>query len=110
MTDQFVASTASLYDSDELASIHETQLRALKHLHGANTMMSSLGEYAQAQMATLGPELARHTRALRQLKKDMDAVFKRIRELRARMQKAQQSGSGGAPERTESIDEDFLHQ
>lgn len=91
--DSFAMSLTTLISNEDLSAIQQTQLQTLKSLHLSNVLFSTFLDLSDAEYESTGFRLRKHMKLLKNLKKDLQDVHKKInqvKDLAGQLQKARQ--------------------
>lgn len=77
-----------LINAGHLAELRRLQLQILGGLQDGNAVLAHVNDFAARSLAAAAADFARHTRQLAAMRADLDHVFKRVRTLKEKLQKA----------------------
>eukprot|EP00698_Gefionella_okellyi_P022840 TRINITY_DN7643_c0_g1_i1.p1 TRINITY_DN7643_c0_g1~~TRINITY_DN7643_c0_g1_i1.p1 ORF type:complete len:111 (+),score=9.42 TRINITY_DN7643_c0_g1_i1:45-377(+) len=76
-----------LVSDSDCSFIESTQVQILKRLQHANLEIARFNDHSRIQFALVAPIFTQYTKTMKELKKDLDVITKRIRALRIRLVK-----------------------
>eukprot|EP00026_Physarum_polycephalum_P016635 Phypoly_transcript_17591.p1 GENE.Phypoly_transcript_17591~~Phypoly_transcript_17591.p1 ORF type:complete len:135 (+),score=26.11 Phypoly_transcript_17591:344-748(+) len=82
-TSMFVAEVASIINHEDINGILATQAEVQQRFKESNESLTHFNEFSATTYTNLSGEYERHTKALKEMKKDLDNVFKRIRQMQS---------------------------
>jgi len=77
----FHTEVSSLMNHSDIQSILKAQASVFQKFTESKQTLASFNEFSASMYAALAPEYDKHTKMLKEMKKDLDSVFKRIRNL-----------------------------
>ncbi|NP_001143377.1 uncharacterized LOC100276011 [Zea mays] len=75
----------SLVDPDDVASIRQTQHLIMGRLQDSNAVLTHFNEYSERCFVEVSGDFASKTRLLKSMKADLDHIFTKLREMKARL-------------------------
>eukprot|EP00897_Mesotaenium_endlicherianum_P009234 jgi/Mesen1/8339/ME000461S07755 len=82
-----VQEVRDLMPADDLAELQQLQLTILGRLQDSNAVLAHFNDFSARSLAAVVNDFSRNTRLLRGMRTDLDAIFRRIRNLKERIKK-----------------------
>ncbi|KAK3146646.1 hypothetical protein QOZ80_3BG0269380 [Eleusine coracana subsp. coracana] len=83
--EEVAARFRSLVDTDDVASIKQTQNLILGRLQDSNAVLTHFNEYSEQCFVEVSSDFANKTRLLKSMKADHEHIFTKIRGMKARL-------------------------
>ncbi|XP_062506900.1 kxDL motif-containing protein 1-like [Corticium candelabrum] len=81
----FVERTIGMVNREDINSILELQNNMLQRFEKSNTQLDRLNEFSRQRYLKTVEQFRHHTRILVKMKRDLDSVFRRIKDLKQRL-------------------------
>ncbi|XVF23122.1 hypothetical protein REPUB_Repub13aG0010500 [Reevesia pubescens] len=75
----------TLIDANDLDSLKHLQLLILGRLQDSNAVLSHFNEYSEHCFAEVSSDFSRNTRLLKSMKSDLDYIFQKLRNMKAKI-------------------------
>ncbi|KDP34936.1 hypothetical protein JCGZ_09224 [Jatropha curcas] len=75
----------TLINGDDLDSLKQLQHLILGRLQDSNAVLSHFNEYSEHCFAEVSSDFARNTRVLKSMKSDLDYIFQKLRNMKAKI-------------------------
>ena len=81
----FLEKLTDLMHHDNVVSIRQEQSQMMRHLEVANWKLASLNEISETTFNKCATDFRHHTKMLQDMKKQLDSIFRRIRNLKLKV-------------------------
>lgn len=87
-TENFTIQVSSLINDDDILHILKQQEAIMKQLEASTVKMHQSNETARMRQRDMSEKFAAHQKRLIQMKEDLEMIFKKLKEIRTKIEKA----------------------
>ncbi|CAH9141205.1 unnamed protein product [Cuscuta epithymum] len=84
-SEEISAEARTLINSRDLESLKQLQLLILGRLQDSNAVLSHFNDYSEHCFGEVSADFSRNTRLLRTMKSDLDYIFQKLRNMKAKI-------------------------